>query len=101
MTGTAMSAAELKQAGERINNLQKAFNVREGWQRADDWLPPRLLKDAIDSAKAGKAVVSESELKAAVDDYYRQRGWSAEGIVPPEKLKALGIDDVRGMLKRN
>ncbi len=45
-TGVPMSAAELRQAGERINNLKKAFNIREGWQRADDWLPPRLFKDA-------------------------------------------------------
>jgi aldehyde:ferredoxin oxidoreductase len=100
-TGTAMSAAELKQAGERINNLQKAFNVREGWQRADDWLPPRLFKDAIDSAEAGKAVVSEKDLKAAIDEYYGARGWTADGLVPAEKLKSLGMDDVRELLKRN
>jgi len=100
-TGVPMDPAGLRQAGERINNLQKAFNVREGWQRADDWLPPRLLKDPVDSGKAAGAVVSEKNLKTTIDEYYRSRGWTADGIVPAEKLKSLGMDDVRELLKRN
>jgi aldehyde:ferredoxin oxidoreductase len=100
-TGIPMTVAEMRQAGERVNNLLKAFNTREGWQRADDRLPPRLLKDPVDSGKAAAAVVLEKDLKTAIDEYYRARGWTAEGIVPPEKLNALGMDDVREMLKGN
>ena len=100
-TGIPMSAAELMQAGERINNLKKAFNIREGWQRADDWLPPRLFKDPLSSGKAQGAVLSERELTAAIDDYYRARGWAHDGIIPTEKLKALGMDDILEMLKGN
>ena len=33
----------------RICNLKKAFNIREGWTAADDWLPPRALRDAVPS----------------------------------------------------
>ncbi len=96
-TGIPMSAAELMQAGERINNLKKACNIREGWKRAADWLPPRLFKDPISSGKAAGAVVSEKDLKTAIDDYYRARGWTPDGLVPTEKLKALGMDDVQGI----
>lgn len=96
-TGLPMDPAELRRAGERINNLKKAFNIREGWRRADDWLPPRLLKDPVGSAGA----VAEKDLKAAILDYYRQRGWTAEGFVPAEKITALGTDDVQMMLKGN
>ena len=98
-TGAPMNPAELRQAGERINNLQKAFNIREGWQRADDWLPPRLFKDAISTANAYGAVVPEKDLKTAIDDHYRQRGWTADGLIPLEKLRALGMDDIQDMLK--
>jgi len=100
-TGIPMSAAELKQAGERIDNLKKAFNIREGWRRSDDWLPPRLFKDPISSGKAAGAVVSEKDLKTAIDNYYRARGWTSDGLVPTEKLTALGMDDIQEVLKGN
>ncbi len=96
-----MSAAELKWAGERINNLKKAFNIREGWQRADDWLPPRLFKDLVASGKAAGAVVSQTGLKNAIDDYYRARGWTTDGLIPADRLKSLGMDDIQEMLKGN
>jgi len=98
-TGIPMSAAELMQAGERINNLKKACNIREGWKRAADWLPPRLFKDPISSGKAAGAVVSEKDLKTAIDDYYRARGWTPDGLIQTEKLKALGMDNILEMLK--
>jgi aldehyde:ferredoxin oxidoreductase len=96
-----MGPAELRQAGERINNLKKAFNIREGWQQADDWLPPRLFKEPVSTGKASGAIVSEKDLKAAIDDYYRARGWNAHGLIPKEKLKSLGMDDIQEMLKGN
>ncbi len=84
-TGIPMSAAELMQAGERINNLKKACNIREGWKRAADWLPPRLFKDPISSGKAAGAVVSDKDLKTAMYDYYRARGWTPDGLIPVNK----------------
>jgi aldehyde:ferredoxin oxidoreductase len=100
-TGINLSPTELLQAGERINNLKKAFSIREGWKRADDWLPPRLFKDPISSGKAAGTVVSEKDLRTALDDYYRARGWTPDGLIPTEKLKALGMDDILEMLKGN
>ncbi|MBN2098143.1 MAG: aldehyde ferredoxin oxidoreductase family protein [Dehalococcoidia bacterium] len=96
-TGTTMDPASLRRAGERINNLTKAFNIREGWQQADDRLPPRLFKEPVDA----RAAVSEKDLKAAIDNYYRTRGWNADGLIPREKLKALGMDDIQEILKGN
>lgn len=98
-TGMEMSAAELGQTGERINNLRKVFNAREGWTRSDDWLPPRVFKDPIPSGEAEGALVSESEMRAMIDDYYRARGWTAEGLAPPEKLRELGMDDILETMK--
>ena len=39
VTGIPMTAKELEEVGERVWNLKKAFNIREGWTKADDWLP--------------------------------------------------------------
>ena len=98
-TGIHISPAELKQAGERINNLKKTLNIREGWRRSDDWLPPRLFKDPIPSGKAKGAVLSDKDLQAMIDGYYQSRGWTIEGLIPTGKLKALGMDDILEMAK--
>lgn len=42
-----MTPDELEKTGERIWNLKKAFNIREGWTRKDDTLPPRIMKNPI------------------------------------------------------
>jgi aldehyde:ferredoxin oxidoreductase len=39
--------------GERVYNLEKAFNVREGLTRADDVFPERFLKEPMPFARAG------------------------------------------------
>ncbi len=46
VTGRATTADDLHHAGERINNLKKLFNIRQGWTRADDTLPSRVLGTA-------------------------------------------------------
>ena len=43
-TGWEFDESDFRQAGERIFNLARAFNVREGCTRADDTLPKRLLR---------------------------------------------------------
>ena len=100
-TGIEVTPSELKQAGERINNLKKAFNIREGWRRIDDWLPPRLFEEARPPGKKTGNVLSEKKLEAMIDDYYRVRGWTAEGLVPIEKLETLRMDDILETVMRS
>ena len=92
-TGLEMTPADLKAAGERINNLKKLFNIREGWQYGDDWLPPRLFTDPITDGDGKGTVVTEEELKLMISDYYQARGWTARGLVPASKLRALELED--------
>ena len=91
VTGWSYSADELKRAGERIHTLKKLFNVREGWKSNDDWLPPRLLKEALPTGVAEGVGLSESELREMLQSYYRARGWDESGYVPKAKLSELGI----------
>ena len=92
-TGLDLSPTELRVAGERINNIKKAFNIREGWKTGDDWLPPRLFKDPIAEGEGKGTVLTEEELKLMISDYYRARGWTAEGLIPDAKFKQLAIKD--------
>jgi aldehyde:ferredoxin oxidoreductase len=75
-------------------NLKKAFNIREGWKKEDDWLPPRFLKDPIPEGASKGCVVTPEELRMMIDAYYEARGWTQEGLIPKEKLIELGLDDI-------
>jgi aldehyde:ferredoxin oxidoreductase len=92
-TGLNMTPSELKAAGERINNIKKAFNIREGWKRSDDWLPPRVFSDPVTEGEGKGTVVSQEGLTLMIDDYYKARGWSDEGVIPDDKLRSLELED--------
>jgi len=93
-TGIEMTAEDLRQLAERSWNLKKAFNIREGWTKEDDWLPPRFLKDPIPAGASKGAVVKPEDLRVMIDAYYEARGWTPEGLIPKEKLIALGLEDI-------
>lgn len=91
VTGWQYSAADLGRAGERIVTLKKLFNVAQGWQPHDDWLPPRLLSEALADGAAEGTRLTSDELRVMIDSYYRARGWEENGYVPRRKLQELNI----------
>ena len=78
----------LLEAGERIWNLEKLFNMKAGLSTADDTLPARLLKDAI---PAGPSEGHVHQLAALLPEYYAVRGWDATGAPTAETLEKLGL----------
>jgi aldehyde:ferredoxin oxidoreductase len=95
VTGSEMTPDELKLAGERINNIGRLFNIREGLGRKDDTLPYKVMHLPIpDEGPSKGAFVTQEELDLLLDDYYEARGWTKEGIPSAEKLKELGMDDL-------
>jgi len=93
-TGIEITPEEIKKLGERAWNLKKAFNIREGWTKDDDWLPPRFLKDPIPEGTSKGCVVKPKDLRMMIDAYYQARGWTPEGLIPKEKLIELGLEDI-------
>lgn len=93
-TGIKMTPDDLKIAADRINNLKKAFNMREGWTRKDDSLPPRIMKDPIPDGPSKGAVVTEEELSVMLDGYYEARRWNKDGLISEKKLIELGCTRV-------
>jgi len=100
-TGIKMTPEELGQAGERINNLARVINVREGkGTREYDTLPPKIMSVPVpDEGVAKGAYVNKKEFDIGLDDYYEVRGWTKEGIPTVEKLKELGLDDLVHIVK--
>jgi len=101
-TGIEMTPEELIKAGERINNLARVINIREGkGTRSDDTLPWKIMNVPVpDEGVAKGAVVNQKEFDIGLDDYYSVRGWTKEGIPTPEKLKELGLGDLVNIVKK-
>jgi aldehyde:ferredoxin oxidoreductase len=101
-TGFKMTPEELIKAGERINNLARVINIREGkGTRKYDNLPWKIMNVPVpDEGVAKGAVVNQKEFDIGLDDYYSVRGWTKEGIPTPEKLKELGLNDLVSIVKK-
>jgi aldehyde:ferredoxin oxidoreductase len=92
VTGLQYTPEEVERAGERINNLARAFNVREGFTRADDTLPERLMTEPLKEGPSKGQLISREDLNLMLDEYYTERGWDREtGAPTKEKLTELGL----------
>ncbi len=91
--GWEFSVSDFRKAGERVYNLARAFNVRDGLTRADDTLPKRLLEEPLPEGAAEGHTVKK--LDQSLDAYYEFRGWDKKtGKPTPEKLRDLNLDYV-------
>jgi len=91
VTGIHYATGDMIKVGERIWNLERLYNLREGFTSRDDTLPPRLLNEApADGPSKGWVVQLEPMLK----EYYRGRGWDANGVPTAKKLTELELEDL-------
>jgi aldehyde:ferredoxin oxidoreductase len=88
VTGNAYDAASVLEAGDRIWNIEKLFNINAGLGKADDTLPKRLLEDPIGD---GPSKGSKSRLAEMLPKYYELRGWDMDGVPTKAKLTELGL----------
>jgi aldehyde:ferredoxin oxidoreductase len=83
--GSEIQPTDLLKIGERVTNLGRLFNIREGVSRKDDVLPKRFCQN-----QTGEA---EGAFDAMVDQYYRARGWDREGRPTLRKLVDLRLTE--------
>jgi aldehyde:ferredoxin oxidoreductase len=100
VTGLSFTPEEVLKVGERVNNLAKAFNVREGFARADDTLPERLMTEPLKAGASKGQLLSREDLDKMLDEYYSLRGWDVKTGTPTrEKLTDLGLAYVADALR--
>jgi aldehyde:ferredoxin oxidoreductase len=94
ITGWNLRAEDLI-VGERMNNLCRCFNAREGLARKDDYLPPRFTEDPLPDGPSKGQRLSKEELEEMLDNYYEIRGWDQKtGNPTKKKLDELGLEFV-------
>ncbi len=91
VTGLTYRTGDLIRVGERVWNLERLYNLREGFSEADDTLPSRLLHEAV---KEGPSKGWVSKLEPMLREYYRVRGWDAHGVPKKEKLIELELGEL-------
>ncbi|MFC1944301.1 aldehyde ferredoxin oxidoreductase C-terminal domain-containing protein [Chloroflexota bacterium] len=100
VTGIEMTAEELIKAGERIVNIQKAFNSRLGLRREHDTVCERWLNEPQIEGHS-KGMKMGNYLESAKDEYYGWRGWDLEtSLQTREKLGELDMTDVTRALEK-
>ena len=95
-TGIPITVEEMTKDGERIENLARLFNIREGkGTRKYDTVPYKIKNFPVpDEGPAKGMCVSDEELQIGLDDYYAVRGWTPDGVPTVEKLEELGLGDL-------
>ena len=70
---------------------KRVYNIREGWQPADDWLPERLLNEPLTLPSGRVAALTADRLRAMIGSYYTMRGLDPEGRPGPAAVADLGL----------
>ncbi len=91
VTGVLYTTSDLIRVGERVWNLERLYNLREGFTARDDTLPPRLLTEAPTDGPSKGWV---SHLEPMLREYYRTRGWDEKGVPTRRKLAELELDNL-------
>ncbi|MBE0481600.1 MAG: aldehyde ferredoxin oxidoreductase family protein [Dehalococcoidia bacterium] len=86
------SADYLWHAGEKVYNLERCFNIREGFARKDDALPARMHSEPLQGGLRDGELYRKPD--AIIDEYYKARGWDQNGIPTGETLAALGLSEL-------
>jgi aldehyde:ferredoxin oxidoreductase len=74
VTGWDVTDSELRATARRIVLAKRVYNIREGWQPSDDWLPDRLLNEPLTLPSGRVATLTAERLRAMIDAYYQKRG---------------------------
>jgi aldehyde:ferredoxin oxidoreductase len=89
VTGRSITEEQALRTGERILNLERLFNIRDGFARHDDSLPPRLTEEPMPSGPSQGNLVP---LETMLGEYYTLMRWDSDGVPLQEQAGDLGLE---------
>jgi len=99
VTGIKMTPEDVEKVGERVINMAKAFNTREGFTRKDDTFPERLMTEPLKAGASKGQLITKDDLNVMLDEYYAARNWDVKtGAQTRAKLIELGLGYVADQL---
>jgi aldehyde:ferredoxin oxidoreductase len=91
VTGQTLKPDEFMKVGEKISNLTRMYNLKNGRTRKDDTLPQRFFKEKHKAGMFKDKVMNEEVFGNWLDLYYGTRGWDTKGIPTDKKLNQLTL----------
>lgn len=89
VTGREWTVEEMSEVGRRVINIARAFNQREGFNRAHDTVPKRVVSEALQNGPAAGQVIPPEAFEDMLDQYYEVMGWNKDGTMPEELIQSL------------
>ncbi len=101
-TGNKITGEELMLAGERIHNVEKAFNVlHAGFSRQDDYPPRRFMEEPVKSGPMKGELLAREKWDKMLDEYYELHGWDkVTGWQTRQCLEALDLKKIADDLEK-
>ena len=95
-SGREYTADEVMWIGQRLHNVQKAFNtLHAGFTRQDDHPPRRLMEEPVQSGPYKGERIDPAKWEEMLDEYYKAQGWDlSTGWQTEESLRSLQLDEV-------
>jgi aldehyde:ferredoxin oxidoreductase len=87
---------ELMEIGERIYSLERVILNREGVRRRDDLLPERFTNERLPDGPTKGRILTREMYDVMLDEYYRVRGWDADGVPTEDTLGRLRLKELIG-----
>jgi aldehyde:ferredoxin oxidoreductase len=99
-SGLEMTGDKIMMIGERIRNVEKAFNIiHAGFNRSDDYPPRRLMEEGIKTGPFKGERLERREWDKMLDEYYSLHGWDIKTSWPTrESLEKIGLEGIAGDL---
>ena len=94
-TGRSVDSRFFNTLGERIWNQTRLFNLREGLTASQDRLPRRIVSEPLPSGPHKGRRISEADMAVMLTEYYRERGWDANGRPTEDRCEILGLNRKR------
>ena len=91
VTGEDLTTDDFQTIADRIENLVRMYNVREGFSREDDTLPYRTLHEPLPDGPATGQCIGEENLNKMLDEYYLARGWDNAGVPTEKTIKKYDL----------
>ena len=92
-SGWEFTEQDMWALGERLNNICRMFNVREGFSRKDDTLPKRLMTEPLKFGLTKGELIDQMGFDQMLNEYYEARKWDSNGVPTAAKLIELGLEE--------
>ena len=100
--GLNYTEKEIMLMGEKLHNLEKAFNtIHADFRREDDYPPEQFMEKEIKTGKFKGELLEKDKWDKMLDEYYELHNWDKETSWQTEKgLKELGMNEVLKKLSK-